>query len=197
MTYIDKQKEQEKEKQKEYSKVLQNTKEKLKQILLLQLIEAKKTNINIYLDDYKDFYINSTIQEYLQNFQSKAWQQHFNEKYRIEVLNYLTLNYYTTCSNAERIAKKQNEGVDDYKKQIALEKWELQRQKIQLQIEREKQKNTYKSQKEAERIKQSATTAAVGDVITIIFKICLYLVLAPFYILGFLLIGFFGGITKK
>lgn len=165
----------------EHQKMVEYVKNELDGILLASLM----TKTNIFNDDIKSIVIDEVI--------NSTDVLLYNKDYTRQ---YVNKRYYTLARQVEQIKKKQNDN-DDYKKQIAIEHWNLQRQKMQLQIEREKQKNTYKSQKEAERLKQSATTSAVGDVITIILKICLYLALAPFYILGFLLIGFFGGITKK
>lgn len=187
---------QEKAKQREEKEVLATEKSKVKQLLLLELINAKKENINIYTDDSKDFIIHSVLDNYVNSLKDE-YKKRFETKYKKEVQQHILLYYYTVCSQAERIAKKQQEDTNDYKQQIALEKWELQRQKMQLQIEREKQKldiqaqkSNLKQQKEAEKIKQrqaQQTQQAINLVIefvTIFIKIMMFFMFLPFIIFG-------------
>lgn len=189
---------------KDFLKECQN---ELKALLLNMLIEEKKDGTNIYLDTCKDYLINDVLTRYINSQKNKYLIDRLEKNYKKDLQHFLILNYYAICGTAEKIAKKQTEDVEDYKKQIALERWNLQRQKMQLQIEREKQKNTYKSQKEAERIYKIQTaqrqkivnnTAKISnDLIVTVIKIFLGITFAPLLIMGFLLIGFLNGMGGR
>jgi len=193
---------QEKAKQREEKEVLMTEKSEVKQLLLLELINAKKESINIYTDESKDFIIHSVLDNYVNNLNDE-YRKRFETKYKKEVQQYILLYYYSVCAQAERIAKKQQEDINSCKQQIALEKWELQRQKMQLQIEREKQKSNLKQQKEAERIKQQQAQQTKQNidtafkVLAICCKVMLYMTLAPFLILALCCGGFLGGASGK
>lgn len=200
---------QEKAKQREEKEVLATERSNVKQLLLLELINAKKENINIYTDDSKDFIIHSVLDNYVNSLKDE-YKKRFETKYKKEVQQHILLYYYNVCSQAERIAKKQQEDINDYKQQIALEKWELQHQKMQLQIEREKQKldiqvqkNNLKQQKEAERIRQQQAQQTKQNidtafkVLAICCKVMLYMTFAPFLILALCCGGFLGGASGK
>lgn len=189
---------------KDFLKECQN---ELKALLLNMLIEEKKDGTNIYLDTCKDYLINDALTTYINSQKNKYLIDRLEKNYKKDLQHFLILNYYTICGTAEKIAKKQVEDVEDYKKQIAIERWNLQRQKMQLQIEGEKQKNTYKSQKEAERIYKIQTaqrqkivnnTAKISNnLIVTVIKIFLGITFAPLLIMGFLLIGFLNGMGGR
>lgn len=200
---------QEKQKQREQKEVLAEQKTEVKQLLLLELISAKKENINIYKDEVKEYIIHSVLDNYV-NSLNNEFKKRFESNYKKEVQQHMLLYYYSICSQAERIAKKQQEDTNDYKQQIALEKWELQRQKMQLQIEREKQKldiqaqkSNLKQQKEAERIRQQQVQQTKQNidtafkVLAICCKVMLYMTLAPFLILALCCGGFLSGASGK
>ena len=122
---------------------------------------------------------------------------------------YCMRHYLQCCRNVNNYIKNKKSNEDDYKKQIALEKWELQRQKMQLQIEREKQrldiqaqKSNLKVQKEAAQYSKKHNTAhithtydteALMKVISILCKIMFGFMFAPFLIIALFCGGFVGG----
>jgi hypothetical protein len=84
---------------------------------------------------------------------------------------------------------------DDYKKQIALEKWDMQRQRELLKIKQLKQKIAQNEQKY--NMKQPAktiykTSGSGGEVA----KILLYLTFAPIAIFGLIIYGFISAAAK-
>ena len=185
--------------QEAFEKELQN---ELLQIMHEQLIFAYEDGLNIFLNETKENIIFKTFNEYLSKYNSnKTWVDRFNCKYRNNLEVFLSQNYFTIAGKAERIAKKQ--GVnDDYKKQIALEKWDLQKQIMQ-------QKISEKSQKEAERQqiiaaqKKQATQELIGLLLSIAGKVfvftckaTLYMLLAPLFIIACFGGGFMGGMIK-
>lgn len=193
---------QERQKEREQKDVLADIKSKLKQLLLLELINAKKSNINIYLDEVKDYILKSVVSGY-SNRLKKNFKNRFESTYKKASTQYLLLNYYTICSQAERISKKQQEDfASDYKKQIALEKWQLQRQKMQLQIAREKQKLSQKQQElsqKQQKISQKQQQEAEqhqNEKMTILLTIVKILI-APIWICALLLVGFVNGMANS
>lgn len=84
---------------------------------------------------------------------------------------------------------------DDYKKQIALDKWELQRKKELLKIKQLEQKIAQDKQKYNMRQapKQPAKTSRSGSEVA---KILLYLMFAPVAIFGFVIYGFISAAAK-
>jgi len=164
------------------------------------IIEAE--NNNIFEIETKERIIIETIEEYLQTVRSEAWRNRFNNKYRKNLELFLNQNYFTVAGKAERIEKKQNANKDDYKKQIAIEKWNLQKQIMQ-------QKLNEKAQKEAEqeRIEQlrkrQARQELIGSLLSIAGKVfvftckaTLYILLAPLFIIACFGGGFLGGMIK-
>ena len=185
--------------QETFEKELQN---ELLQIMQEQLIFAYEDGLNIFLNETKENIIFKTFNEYLSKYNSnKTWVDRFNCKYRNNLETFLSQNYFTIAGKAERIAKKQ--GVnDDYKKQIAIEKWDLQKQLMQ-------QKLGEKSQKEAEQERidqarrQQARRQLINDLLQIggkIFvftcKATMYMLLAPLFIIACFGGGFLGGMIK-
>lgn len=138
----------------------------------------------------------TTPEEFVENYVLED-ERIDNDYYYI----YCMRHYLQCCRNVEKYLKNK-EKQDDYKKQIAFEKWELQRQKIQLQIEKEKQKNNAKQQKEAEKIKAQKAiqaqkaTATTCIILLTLFKIFMCIAIAPVFIVGHLFIGFLGGMIK-
>lgn len=178
----------EKQKEREKKEVLKNQQVELKQMLLYELINAKKEKINIYDDIYKDFAINNTMTEYEANIQSKEFLKLFEKSYKKEVQKYLLLNYYNISAQAEKIAKKQNENIEEYKKQIAIKKLELQREKIQQKMQQEKKQKIARNEAIALNITISIIVAIIKGFATVIGSIIL--------VLGSIAAGFFGGMCK-
>jgi hypothetical protein len=84
---------------------------------------------------------------------------------------------------------------DDYKKQIALEKWDMQRQRELLKIKQLKQKIAQNEQKYNMRQapKQPAKTSGNGGEVA---KVLLYLMFAPIAIFGLIIYGFISAAAK-
>lgn len=114
---------------------------------------------------------------------------------------YLNKRYYTIARQVEQIQKKTApKNQDDYKKQIAIEKWDLQRQKELLKIKQLEQKITQNEQKYNIRQAPKQPTKQVyinrsgsgGEVA----KVLLYLMFAPVAIFGLIIYGFISAAAK-
>lgn len=171
----------------EHQKMVEYVKSELDGILLASLM----TKNNIFDDDIKSIAIDEVI--------NSTDVLLYNKDYTRQ---YVNKRYYTIARQVEQVKKKQNDS-DDYKKQIALEKWELQRQKMQLQIERERQKIDTKQQKEAAKIEQQKAARRqramqnTECVISSIVKAMLYIAIAPLLIIGFIFTGFLGRYDER
>lgn len=135
--------------------------------------------------DYKN------IEDYVNNYQTK--ENRIDEDY---YYLFCMKNYLKCCRNVEALMKKSNELTNnDYKKQIAIEKWDLQKQIMQ-------QKLNEKSQKEAEKIK-TLQRKMNQDIIFFIIKIFLWFVIgvlilsiAPVAIAFWFGLGLIKGLAK-
>jgi hypothetical protein len=115
---------------------------------------------------------------------------------------YLNKRYYTIARQVEQIKKKTApKNQDDYKKQIAIEKWDLQRQKELLKIKQLEQKIAQNEQKYNMRQapKQPAKQVHInrsgnGSEVT---KVLLYLMFAPIAIFGLIIYGFISAAAKN
>ena len=184
--------------QQEFEKELQ--KELLQTMQERLIIEAE--NNNIFENETKERIIIESIEEYLQTVRSKAWRNRFNKKYRKNLQQFLNQNYFTVAGKAERIEKKQNANKDDYKKQIAIEKWDLQKQIMQQKISEKSQKEAEKERIEQLR-KRQARQELIGSLLSITGKVfvftckaTMYIVLAPIFLALCFLGGFAGGMMK-
>jgi len=110
---------------------------------------------------------------------------------------YLNKRYYTIARQVEQIKKKTApKNQDDYKKQIAIEKWDLQRQKELLKIKQLEQKIAQNEQKYNAKqpqkqiyVKRSGSGGKVA-------KVLLYLMFAPIAIFGLIIYGFISAAAK-
>lgn len=114
---------------------------------------------------------------------------------------YLNKRYYTIARQVEQIKKKTApKNQDDYKKQIALDKWEIQRKKELLKIKQLEQKIAQNEQKY--NIKQSQQRTATRTIYKAsgsggeVAKVLLYIMLAPIAILGLIIYGFISAAAK-
>ena len=127
-TLISERKEAEKSKQqKEY---LQELKERFNDMLFNELINKLKENCNIYEDEIHDISIDYIIKEY-QNTLNSLQLKRFNNLYINDIYTNLQKNYFTLCVKAEKIYKKQEAEKEDYKKIIAFEKLQLDKEKFE------------------------------------------------------------------
>lgn len=143
--------------------------------------------------DYKN------IEDYVNNYQPK--DERIDEDY---YYLFCMKNYLKCCRNVENLIKKSNEltNKDDYKKQIALEKWDLQKQIMQQKISEKSQKELRQQQIEAERKRQArqeligSSLSIAGKVFVFTCKATLYMLLAPLFIIACFGGGFMGGMIK-
>ena len=143
-------------------------------LLETELKEAQAEGFDLYNVNTKDRIINSIINNpaavYLHN---KAFTEYF-----------LKNNYYKTIKQLNNLQKEAERPAKEYQKQIEKEtKEDLQKQKLQLQIEALKQKERDRQQKLLiiqEQQKQGGFMQ--------ILKIAMYILLAPLLIIGFFLI---------
>lgn len=106
----------------EHQKQVEYIKNELKSMLESELMAFD----NIYNDEIKATAVENVVNNTLILLYNKDFTRQFlNEK------------YYTIARQVEQIKKKQNADTEDYKKQIALERWELQKQREQIRIEKE------------------------------------------------------------
>lgn len=191
---------QQEQKEAEAKKMLIDLKANFKSFLRYNIIEALECKSNIYIDDVKSFLIDKTIMQYKKTL-SVDGVQRFNAKYNDNILIFLSEIYYTTCKQAEQIYKKQApQNQDDYKKQIAIDKWNMQRERerVKLAIEREKlqqlQQRQYKpvQVKQQQRIYTPVRSGNGGEVA----KVLLCLMFAPIAILGLIIYGFISAAAK-
>lgn len=185
--------------QEAFEKELQN---EFLQIMQEQLIFAYEDGLNIFLNETKENIIFKTFNEYLAKYNSnKIWVDRFNYKYRKNLEAFLSQNYFTIAGKAERIAKKQ--GVNnDYKKQIAIEKWGLQKQIMQQKLNEKSQKEAEKQRMEALRLQQ-IRKQQINDILKVISQILVftmkataYIVIAPLFVIACFAGGFLGGMIK-
>lgn len=195
---------QQEQKEAEAKKMLIDLKANFKSFLRDNIIEALECKSNIYIDDVKSYLIDKTITQYKKTL-SVDGVQRFNAKYNDNILIFLNDIYYTTCKQAEQIHKKQTpQNQDDYKKQIAIDKWNLQRERerVKLAIEREKlqqlqQKQIQKQYKpvqtrQPQRYYTPIRSGSGGEVA----KVLIYIIFAPVAIFWLIIYGFISAAAK-
>lgn len=152
------------------------------------------------LESQQDY---NNIEDYVNSYQLK--DERIDEDY---YYLFCMKNYLKCCRNVENFIKKSNEltSKDDYKKQIALEKWELQKQIMEQKLQDTNNKEAEKQRQEAFRmrqIKQQQRQAAINTAIEIIGKMLvftakatIYIIVLPLKIAALFLGGFVGGMVK-
>lgn len=104
---------------------------------------------------------------------------------------YLNKRYYTIARQVEQIKKKtEASNKPDYRERIAIEKWDLQRQKELLKIKQLEQKCNAKQPQKQIYVKRSGNGGEVA-------KVLLYIILAPVAIFGLILYGFISAAAKS
>lgn len=121
----------------------------------------------------------------------------YNKDYTYQ---YLCKRYYTIARQVEQIKKKTStENQPGYKERIAIEKWDLQRQRELLKIEKLKQdinKNNIKyNMKQPQQRQQQKIVYRSGSGGEIA-KVLIYLMFAPFAIFGLIIYGFISAAAK-
>jgi hypothetical protein len=154
---------------------------------LRSMLQSELMDLNdIFDDDTKATAIESVLNNTIVLLYSKDYTRQFlNDK------------YYTIARQVEQIKKKTApKNQDDYKKQIAIEKRDIQRQKELLKIKLLEQKIAQNEQKY--NIKQSQKQIYVkrsgnGSEVA---KVLLYLMFAPIAIFGLIIYGFISAAAK-
>ena len=188
----------------EYKSYLKDLQIQFKDLLQFELMEAMHNNINIYDLDFKKSIIFQVVEDY------KAQKQNNNifAKYENEVRLYLLQNYYAIANQSRMYIKRQADNTqaiqDDYKKQIAIDKWNLQRERerVKLAIERKKlqqlqQKQIQKQYKpvqarQPQRYYTPIRSGSGGE----IAKVLIILMFAPIAIFGLIIYGFISAAAK-
>lgn len=173
-------------KSQEHQKQIEFVQSELDGLLMSQL----KENNNIYSDDTKDMIIDTIIN----NTDLRLYSIDYTRQYLLK-------RYYTLARQVEQIKKKQ--GVnDDYKKQIAIEKWDLQKQIMQQKLNEKSQKEAEKQRMEALRIQQirkqqiNDILKVIGQILVFTMKATAYIVIAPLFVIACFAGGFLGGMIK-
>lgn len=152
------------------------------------------------LESQRDY---NNIEDYVNNYQPK--DERIDEDY---YYLFCMKNYLKCCRNVENLIKKSNEltNKEDYKKQIAIEKWQMQKQVMQQKLNEKAQKEAEKQRIEAYRQQQlrqqqihditETTLKVIGKILVFTMKATLYMILAPLAIIGLFFGGFAGGMIK-
>lgn len=180
---IEMKKSQENQKQVEYIK------SELKNMLLCELLELD----NLYNIDIKAI----AIENVLNNTTTLLYNKNFTRQF-------LNEKYYQVARQVEQIKKKTApKNQDDYKKQIAIEKWDLQRQKELLKIKQLEQKIARNEQKYNVRQAQKQSSKQIktvysgqGAVAIEIIKAFMFIMFAPIAIFGLIIYGFISAAAK-
>ena len=123
-----------KKKDAQYKVCLADLKIQLKDFLQIQLFEDLKNKENIFDIDYKMH----TISQSIKDFKSTLKHVEIFEKYENELKIYLLSSYYNIANQTRIIVERsKKEKEDDYKKQIAFEKWDIQKQREQIRLQKE------------------------------------------------------------
>lgn len=157
-------------------KQVEYIKSELKNMLLCELMELDNLyNIDIKAIAIENVLNNTTILLYNKDFT----RQFLNEK------------YYQVARQVEQIKKKTTtENQPGYRERIAIEKWDLQRQKellkikqLEQKIENDKQKHNMKQAPKQVHMKRSGNGSELA-------KVLLCLMFAPIAIFGLIIYGF-------
>lgn len=143
-------------------------------LLETELKEASENGFNLYNEKTKDRIIENILNNKATIFiHNKTFTQYF-----------LNNNYYKTIKQLNNIQKEAEKPAKEFQKQLEKEsKEELQKQKLQLQIEALEQKEKDRQQKQL-IIQQQEKQGGIMQV----FKIAMYILLAPLLITGFFLV---------
>lgn len=177
---IEMKKTQENQKQVEYIK------SELKNMLLCELLELN----NLYNFDTKA----EAIEKVINNTTTLLYNKNFTRQF-------LNEKYYQVVRQVEQIKKKTVTNNDiDYKQKIAIEKWDIQRQKELLKIEKLKQdinKNNIKyNMKQPQQRTTTRTIYKASGSGSEIAKVLIFLMFAPVAIFGLIIYGFISAAAK-
>ena len=158
---------------------------------LRSMLQNELMDLNdIFSDDTKATAIENVLNNTIILLYSKDYTRQFlNDK------------YYTIARQVEQIRKKtEATNKPDYKERIAIEKWDLQRQKELLKIEKLKQdinKNNIKyNMKQPQQRTATRTIYKTSGSGGEVAKVLLYLMFAPVAIFGLIIYGFISAAAK-
>lgn len=175
----------------EYKSYLKDLQLQFKDTLHFELTQALQNNVVIYDLDFKKYIINQVVEDYKALKNNDAFL-----KYESDIRIYLAQNYYTIANQVRMYQKRQDEitqNTDDYKKQIAIERWNIQRQREQIKL-----------QKEAEQLRQLQQKQNINAQVQPksndglqAAKIILCILFAPITIIGLILWGVLSAAAKS
>lgn len=154
---------------------------------LRSMLQNELMDLNdIFSDDTKATAIESVLNNTIILLYSKDYTRQFlNDK------------YYTIARQVEQIKKKtEATNKPDYKERIAIEKWNLQRQKEQLKIKQLEQKIAQNEQKYNIRQAPKQVYVNRSGSGSEVAKVLIYLMFAPIVIFGFIIYGFISAAAK-
>lgn len=167
---------QQQQKQAEYIK------SELRSMLQAELMDLN----NVFNDDVKATAIENVLNNTIILLYSKDYTRQFlNDK------------YYIVARQVEQIKKKtEATNKPDYRERIAIEKWDLQRQKELLKIKQLKQKTAQNEQKyNTKRPQKQMYVKRSGNGGEVV-KVLLFLMFAPIAIFGLIIYGFISAAAK-
>lgn len=163
----------------EQQKRVEYVKNELKSMLQSELMYLD----NIFNDDIKAIAIENVLNNTIILLYNKDYTRQFlNEK------------YYIVARQVEQI-KKKTKTRDDYRQKIALEKWELQRQRERLKIQTEAEKLKQLQQKQYTKATYHAPALNINCLG--IAKAFIFIMFAPFVIFGLIVYGFISAAAKS
>lgn len=194
----------------EYKQYLNDLKTQFKEIIQSELMEAIQQNKNIFDNEYKIYIINNVVEEF-QKYSCGDSVETLRRflKYKTELKSFLFQKYYSIANQCRMMHKKsiehekqQNNDID-YRQKIAIEKWDIQRQKELLKIKQLEQKIAKNEQKYNIRQAQKCTIRQVqpcyapqGTVVIEIVKAFMFIMFAPIAIFGLIIYGFISAAAK-
>ena len=166
----------------EQQKRVEYVKNELDGLLWAELME----NNNIFDDEIKAIVIDTCMN----NTDVLLYNRDYTRQY-------LNKRYYTIARQVEQIKKKtEATNKPDYRERIAIEKWNLQRQKELLKIKQLKQKTAQNEQKYNAKQPRKQIYAKRSGNGGEVAKVLLCLMFAPIAIFGLVIYGFISAAAK-
>ena len=175
----------------EYKSYLKDLQLQFKDALHLELTQALQNNVVIYDLDFKNYIVNQVVEDYKALKNNDAFL-----KYESDIRIYLAQSYYTIANQVRMYQKRQDEvtqNTDDYRRQIALERWNIQRQREQIKLQKEAEQLRQLQQKQNINVQvQPKSNNGLQA-----FKIIMMVLFAPIAIIGLILWGVLSAAAKS
>ena len=175
----------------EYKSYLKDLQLQFKDALHLELTQALQNNVVIYDLDFKNYIVNQVVEDYKALKNNDAFL-----KYESDIRIYLAQSYYTIANQVRMYQKRQDEvtqTTDDYRRQIALERWNIQRQREQIKLQKEAEQLRQLQQKQNINVQvQPKSNNGLQA-----FKIIMMVLFAPIAIIGLILWGVLSAAAKS